>query len=725
MISLLAPAALLGLSLLAIPVIVHLFQPRRVRQTPFSSLRWLHLTQQRLSRRIQWHQVLLFLLRAGFLTLLVLALAQPQWRGGGGGDDASARVAERFIVIDHSASMRYTEADGRTPFAEALRFAEQLVKRGSPGDRTAVLLAGARATVLQPLDEHADAAVPELRQLAPTSEPTNLSAALPLVQSLASSRRPDSQIKVYFVTDQQQQAWDAAAVQAFAHQLPGPASVHVIDVGAPAPRNCWIAATRLRPNPARQQMTLEVDVAASGDSFSRRVRLTSSQSETALEHSLELAPGGRQTVRFELALPPSADAAATALQVQLEPADVLPQDDRAYVLTHEPAAPRVLLLHDAAQPLAPHLPTALKVLGASRRRLALTVRDTAGVTADELAHADAIVLLLGAALRPGLQQALDEQVRQGAGLLLFAGPGADAAIANAAGLLPAPLASSPAPAPGADAPTTNVHWRTPALTRRLDPQVGDAGQVRITRAWRLAQPLPAGAQVLAQLDDGAPLITASPLERGRVLTVLTDAGDGWWDLPRRAVYLPFIDALLDELLGAPMPLRVEPGAAVTLWLDAPAAPAGDDASPPLLSPSGEALATSITRVGARWRVFLPRVDEPGVYQWRGQPVLTVNPALSDADLTRLDGDMLAAMWEPLPVQVVQAPAERAALLAQQSRLSISPLLLVLACLLLLAEMYLVHKLCPRITPVVVTPLVRPGRGGRGFHGSNVHHSEAV
>lgn len=724
MISLLAPAALLGLSLLAIPVIVHLFQPRRVRQTPFSSLRWLHLTQQRLSRRIQWHQVLLFLLRAGFLTLLVLALAQPQWRAGRAGD-ADAQVAERFIVIDQSASMRYTEADGRTPFAEAQRFAEQLVKRGSPGDRTAVLLVGARATVLQPLDEHADAAVPELRQLAPTHEPTHLAAALPLVQSLASSRRPESQVKVYFVTDQQQQAWDAAAVQAFAHQLPGPASVHVIDVGAPAPRNCWIAATRLLPDPARQQMTLEVDVAASGDSFSRRVRLTSSQSETALEHSIELAPGGRQTVRFELALPPGADVPATALQVQLEPADVLPQDDRAYVLTGEPAAPRVLVVHDAAQALPPHLPTALKVLGASRRRLALTVRSTAVVTAEEIAHADAIVLLLGAALRTGLQQALTEQVQHGAGLLVFAGPGADPVAANASGLLPAQLATSPSPAPGADAPTTNLHWRTPALTQRLDPQVGDAGLVRITRAWRFAEPLPAGAQVLAQLDDGAPLVTASPRERGRVLTVLTDASDGWWDLPRRAVYLPFVDALLDELLGPPMPLRLEPGDAVALWLDAPTTPAADDAPPQLLSPSGEPLATTITRVGGRWRVSLPRVDEPGVYQWQGQPVLAVNPALSDADLTRLDGDVLTAMWEPLPVQVVQAPAERAALLAQQSRLSISPLLLVLACLLLLAEMYLVHKLCPRITPVVVTPLVRPGRGGRGFHGSNVHHTEAV
>ena len=64
MLNLLAPYALWGLALLSIPVAVHIFRPRKVRQTPFSSLRWLHRTQQRLSRRIKWHQVFLFLLRA-------------------------------------------------------------------------------------------------------------------------------------------------------------------------------------------------------------------------------------------------------------------------------------------------------------------------------------------------------------------------------------------------------------------------------------------------------------------------------------------------------------------------------------------------------------------------------------------------------------------------------------------------------------------------------------
>ena len=58
MFTFLAPYALFGSLLLAVPILVHLFRPRKVRQTPFSSLRWLRLTPQKLSRRIQWYQVL-------------------------------------------------------------------------------------------------------------------------------------------------------------------------------------------------------------------------------------------------------------------------------------------------------------------------------------------------------------------------------------------------------------------------------------------------------------------------------------------------------------------------------------------------------------------------------------------------------------------------------------------------------------------------------------------
>src|SRR5690348_5648800 len=116
--TLLAPLSLIGLLLLILPIVVHLFKPRKMRQTPFSSLRWLKVTHQRLSRRIQWHQWLLFLMRAGCILLLVLALARPIV--GGRGD---AAATDRFMIVDASRSMAYQVQDQPTPMERAATLA--------------------------------------------------------------------------------------------------------------------------------------------------------------------------------------------------------------------------------------------------------------------------------------------------------------------------------------------------------------------------------------------------------------------------------------------------------------------------------------------------------------------------------------------------------------------------------------------------------------------------
>src|SRR5579859_6092940 len=98
--SLLAWGAFWGLLFLALPLVVPLFKPRKVRATPFSSLRWLKQAHQRPSRRVQWHQWLLFALRAGFIVLLVVALARPLFGVRGEG-----KPTDRFVVLDVSGSM--------------------------------------------------------------------------------------------------------------------------------------------------------------------------------------------------------------------------------------------------------------------------------------------------------------------------------------------------------------------------------------------------------------------------------------------------------------------------------------------------------------------------------------------------------------------------------------------------------------------------------------------
>src|SRR3954464_12952621 len=117
MFTLLTPLALTAAGLLAIPVIIHLLKPKRVRTMPFSSLRWLRASQHKLSRRIQWHQVLLFLLRAALLAARaplaparVPAVAKPVFSTPG-----NRLLTERFVILDVSRSMNCEQPGAETP----------------------------------------------------------------------------------------------------------------------------------------------------------------------------------------------------------------------------------------------------------------------------------------------------------------------------------------------------------------------------------------------------------------------------------------------------------------------------------------------------------------------------------------------------------------------------------------------------------------------------------
>lgn len=83
MIALLAPWALAALAALLLPVLVHLI--RRPEQQPvvFAALRWLP-QRRRPQRRLRLHEWLLLALRVLLVTLLVLLLSEPVWRGSGG-----------------------------------------------------------------------------------------------------------------------------------------------------------------------------------------------------------------------------------------------------------------------------------------------------------------------------------------------------------------------------------------------------------------------------------------------------------------------------------------------------------------------------------------------------------------------------------------------------------------------------------------------------------------
>lgn len=137
-----APWMLLGLAVLAIPVLIHLLNRRRFDTVEWGAMQFLQVSQAT-RRRLMLEEVLLMALRMALLAVLVLALAGPFTQVSSSARLFASRPSRDIVlVIDGSASMSASDAtSGPSPFALAKEQAAALLDDLGPGDSLALLLA--------------------------------------------------------------------------------------------------------------------------------------------------------------------------------------------------------------------------------------------------------------------------------------------------------------------------------------------------------------------------------------------------------------------------------------------------------------------------------------------------------------------------------------------------------------------------------------------------------
>lgn len=708
----LAPAALLGILLLAVPILAHLFKPRKMRQTPFSSLRWLKQTRQRLSRRIQWHQWLLFLTRAGIITLLILALARPLLGLGG------ARPTDRFVILDLGPSMTYQAEGEPTPLTKARELAATLAERTRPGDRTALLLAGARPRLLTPLTADAAGQLPAL--LAARAEVGNarISAALPVVRGLLADDS-ERDVELVFLTDNRPQAWRQGEVQAFLHEQRRPVRVRVLDVGPGAARNGWIADARLL-GPDGGDRLLRVEASCVGETQERTVRLSGVTGLADDSQAVTLRPG--QVTRIDFRVPAGVSLAGQIAELRLEPTDALSADDTYYANLGAGASLRVLLVEPETpgpdgRAVGLYLRAGFEALGAAgRHALTLTGRTSANASAGDFAKADLVVLAGVPRLAGDAHDALASRIRAGAGLVVFLGDGLDLAFYNVTLHNPAQPAESLLPvALRAETPTNEgeslaqVRWDHPLLAPLNDPQLSDLAHSRFMRHAAFIDEPSKGDLVLARFGDGVPALIDHPFGAGRVLVVNSSANTTWTDLPRRKSYVPLLDRALGYLTAGGVRRRFTAGEPITLPL--PEHQPG--AAVAVVAPGGARLVSRLVPLRGQTLLHLDGALAAGVYRVErgGTEALTfvVNAGRSRSPLSATDAATLEGWWAPAPVEVLSAEAAAEAIASASASWPLWPLLVLLAGVLLAVETVYAAVLSPRVNPTAVDSVVH-GRG---------------
>lgn len=434
----LAPAVLLALPAVALPILIHLVNDRRFQTVDWGAMRFLLQARKMargFSRVRRW---LILLVRTLAVAAAVVAVARPLSRGW-----LSAVAGERggaIVILDRSPSMQEAaEAGGDSKLATARRAVADALATMGTGRVVLVDSVSAR-----PLELASPAALRDL----PEGEPAANAADLPrLLQVACDHLEADATAgSVWICSDQRAADWRPGA-----GDWPGirdrlvagkrPVRVNLLTDAATSPENRSVRVVRTAYEPTGRGWELFLDIAVSRPADSGPVRVPVGIELGGARSTVEMELSGTSAVlrRHAIAVDPAAlagigaesspERAAGWGRVSI-PADTNPADNEAFfTFGTSPARRTLVVAEDAAVRRVLEL-----AAGIPRERLLESVAEVvdpalaAGMTLD-----GAALLLWQAPLPEGeLAGRIDAFVRDG-GRVVFLPP-ADPGAATFAGV---------------------------------------------------------------------------------------------------------------------------------------------------------------------------------------------------------------------------------------------------------------------------------------------------
>jgi hypothetical protein len=588
-----------GIATFAVPVVIHLIFRLRKRRLVFSSLRFLRESMLRESRRLRLRELLLLLLRCAACILIALAFARP-FRPQSALAGSNGRPNEDLVlVVDDSPSLAAQEGVS-TRWMSLLKRARDQVAQCAPGDRVALVLASDPARAEIELSGNFGAVTAALTagqassgttssgtRERPSARRGDLAQALTTgIDLLATS--PQSARRVIVCSDFQTNqvdrgAWAegaqkaAAAGRGIAVQLDTPSGdqprrLANLAIGEVRPKSdVWIEG---RP------VAFAIRVANNGETEQPSLRLKL-MVDGATVASREVALGPRSSTEVELSalLPRPGEVAGWA---EIEARDAFADDDRRFFAVRLRDSLRVLVLEEhlgekdafldegyyvrmALDPRARGGDQPAGGGGAAANYVQILSSEVSRVTPELFKRADLIVLAGITALKDTELANLEEAVRDGRNLILFAGR-SDGRLSDVfynglfwkdgAGLLPA----RPGPLYEGNRLEGKYHqlgeFKSDHPLFKVFAGVNEPSLrlARYTRHWQ-ANPAdlkvgarPAG-EVLATFGDGTPFVVERMFGKGNVVMFTFPPRPEATDLPKRKAFVPLLHQAVRHLAG--------------------------------------------------------------------------------------------------------------------------------------------------------------------------------
>ncbi|NQT19199.1 MAG: BatA domain-containing protein [Planctomycetes bacterium] len=655
------PLFLVGVGSAAVPVVIHLIHRRKAPKVRFSTLRFLRVSNERTARRRRLQNLFLLLLRSLICALLAIALAQPFLAASGWADGPVTAV----IVLDNSMSTS-AEDEGRAKFGVAKETAMDVLRELGGKATVALLLSNPPGDYSAALTN--DPSVIEKNILGSSvsagraSLPATIAKAREILEESAVPNR-----QIIALSDMQKNSWSTADTPPDGKTL---SKMPVVIIGC---------GSKDTSNAAVTDVAVRAGSRVEGEPMSIEARLLSFAPK-AVSQTATLYVDGQARDRRRITLAPNVPVAVSFTytftrpgvhhgQVAIEDDRLKADNVRSFTVSIQRQL-QVLIVQDEKSAVefmdsSFYLAKALDPLGgdaAVRSPIRPARVLTASAESEKLSDYDAVCLVDVARIGPGLARMLKEYVREGGGLIVFAGDNADLRHYNAVLADPADalVAAELGQVLGnADDHTqfhsiTDVDYSHPLLERFKGENIFNDVRVFQYVSARVAG---RSAASLIGLPDGSPLLIENRYGNGTALMFTCSATTDWSNLPLKGAFLPLIHEIVhyvsreemvkeSYLVGSPVRL---------------AFPEVREALPvEITSPAGDDHKLETAPGGAVNAAVFDLTDRPGVYSWRAAGrtgAFAVNPDTRESDLHRSDEAEVRGISRLEDVHVVSSTDE--------------------------------------------------------------------
>jgi len=555
---------LLGIGLVAVPVVLHLLMRQQPKHLEFPALRLIRQRNEANRRRLRLRHLLLLLLRAAAIALLALALARPLVQSQRSALSGNAPVAAA-LVFDTGPRMEYRHQN-ETRLEAAQDLGHALLSQLPAESQVAVVDPGSSVAEFD-LDRGLAGVHIDQLAVAPTSQSllTGFDRAVALV------RKSDLPAKeIFLFTDLAAAQWGGDQTPLWQQRLrENPdIAVFVMDVAAPQPQNFSLGPIELSNQVISQNgsVALRSELLREGDAGTRVVRLY------LLDPDGKPAPKGEGTYACDANAAAQIEFKLAALPVgthqgyiEIVDDDPMPQDNRRY-FTLRTAAPWKVLIA-APDPAAQRALQVTQVLAPSelkrqgRAEFDCDVVDFAALAAKPLDGYAAVWLLDPPPLPDAVWRKLVDYATAGHGVAVALGPRAGPsgqAMNNSAAqsLLPGPLKLLMNTG-GEELYLAPQRLEHPIFSRLREMQGTIPWEKNpVFKYWQIG-PLREGAHTVLAYGNGQPAVIEQPVGRGRVITLttsLTESSRYPWNLlllPQRDAWPGFalVWGIAQQLVG--------------------------------------------------------------------------------------------------------------------------------------------------------------------------------